>query len=94
MAQLIKAIMKKEKNITIKTGTIEGFMKNAARVMRAADQGKPIKPSHSITFVDPLEMARFKSLIPNRKTVRAMKAARRGELIVVGDIDKLLDSLK
>ena len=53
--------MKKPKNVTIKTGTIEEFMENARDIMRAADRGEPIKPSHTITFVDPLDMLRFLS---------------------------------
>jgi DNA-damage-inducible protein J len=35
----------------------------------------------------------FAPLIPNRETVEAMKAARRGELITVGSIKELLSSL-
>jgi DNA-damage-inducible protein J len=32
-------------------------------------------------------------LIPNAETVEAMRAARRGELVTVGEPDKLLASL-
>ena len=35
----------------------------------------------------------FEPLIPNKKTIEAMKAARRGELVEVGHIDRLMDSL-
>lgn len=35
----------------------------------------------------------FKPFIPNRETIKAMRAARRGNLVTVGGIDKLLDSL-
>ena len=35
----------------------------------------------------------FEPLIPNAKTIEAMKAARRGEFVWVGPADKLLASL-
>jgi DNA-damage-inducible protein J len=35
----------------------------------------------------------FKPLTPNAKTIAAMEAARRGELVVVGGIDNLLADL-
>jgi DNA-damage-inducible protein J len=35
----------------------------------------------------------FESLVPNEETIEAMKAARRGELTVVGAPGKLLTSL-
>ena len=35
----------------------------------------------------------FEPLIPNDETVRALKAARRGELIKVGSPDRLIESL-
>ena len=35
----------------------------------------------------------FEPLIPNRETIEAMKAARRGELVTVGQVDKLLAGL-
>ncbi|MBS0351673.1 MAG: type II toxin-antitoxin system RelB/DinJ family antitoxin [Proteobacteria bacterium] len=35
----------------------------------------------------------FEPLIPNKATIKAMKAARRGDLVKVDHIDKLLDSL-
>lgn len=35
----------------------------------------------------------FEPLIPNDETIEAMKAARRGDLVSVKDIDHLLDSL-
>jgi DNA-damage-inducible protein J len=35
----------------------------------------------------------FEPLNPNTETIRAMKAARRGELVKVGKPDKLLSSL-
>ena len=36
----------------------------------------------------------FEPLTPNKKTIEAMKAARRGELVTVEKIDHLLDSLR
>jgi DNA-damage-inducible protein J len=35
----------------------------------------------------------FEPLVPNEETIRAMKAARKGELVTVGKIDNLLASL-
>lgn len=35
----------------------------------------------------------FEPLVPNAKTIEAMKAARRGELVKVGSPDKLIASL-
>jgi DNA-damage-inducible protein J len=35
----------------------------------------------------------FEPLMPNAETVKAMKAARRGELVKVGSVDKLLADL-
>lgn len=36
----------------------------------------------------------FEPLTPNKKTIEAMKAARRGKLVTVKKIDHLLDSLR
>ena len=35
----------------------------------------------------------FEPLVPNKATLRAMRAARRGEVVEVGSADKLLASL-
>jgi len=35
----------------------------------------------------------FEPLIPNKETIAAMKAARKGEVTAVGSVDDLLDSL-
>lgn len=35
----------------------------------------------------------FDPLVPNEKTIEAMKAARRGELVTVGKVDDLLADL-
>ena len=35
----------------------------------------------------------FEPLIPNQKTIEAMKAARHGDLVTVDSIDNLLESL-
>jgi DNA-damage-inducible protein J len=35
----------------------------------------------------------FEPLVPNAETIEAMKAARRGEVVVAGSPDKLLGSL-
>jgi DNA-damage-inducible protein J len=36
----------------------------------------------------------FEPLIPNKKTIEAMKAARRGELKTVGSVDELMADLR
>lgn len=35
----------------------------------------------------------FEPLVPNAETIEAMKAARRGDLVVVGCLDKLVGNL-
>ena len=35
----------------------------------------------------------FEPLVPNAETIKAMKAARRGELIIIDNVDNLLESL-
>lgn len=35
----------------------------------------------------------FEPLVPNEETIEAMKAARRGELVMVGSADNLLERL-
>ena len=35
----------------------------------------------------------FEPLVPNQETIEAMKAARRGELVTAGSLDKLLARL-
>ncbi len=35
----------------------------------------------------------FEPLVPNDKTIEAMKAARRGDLVTIGGVDNLLDDL-
>jgi len=35
----------------------------------------------------------FEPIVPNKKTLAAMRAARRGELVNVGKVDKLLENL-
>jgi len=35
----------------------------------------------------------FEPLVPNKETIAAMRAARNGELVTVGEINHLLDSL-
>lgn len=53
--------MKKPDNITIKTGSVDEFMKNIKAAMRAADKKTVIKSSHTIQFEEPREMLRFLS---------------------------------
>lgn len=35
----------------------------------------------------------FEPIVPNKKTLAALRAARRGQLVSVGKVDKLLDHL-
>lgn len=35
----------------------------------------------------------FEPIVPNKKTLAALRAARRGQLVNVGKVDKLLDHL-
>ncbi len=35
----------------------------------------------------------FEPLVPNKETIAAMKAARRGELIAVDGVNKLMENL-
>jgi DNA-damage-inducible protein J len=35
----------------------------------------------------------FDPLVPNQETIEAMKAARRGDLVTVGDVDDLMTDL-
>ena len=35
----------------------------------------------------------FDPLVPNAETIEAMKAARRGDLVTVGDVDDLMTDL-
>ena len=53
--------MKKPKNITVKTGTVNEFMERVRSVMSAADRNEPIKPSYTVMFEDPAEMLHFLS---------------------------------
>jgi predicted transcriptional regulator len=53
--------MKKPKNITIKTGSVDEFFKNVRKTMHAIDKKKSIDPSHTLTFEDPLDMLHFLS---------------------------------
>ena len=49
--------------ITVKTGSVNDFFSNARSIMRAGDNGEPIKQrGATLTFVDPSEMLRFLSV--------------------------------
>lgn len=53
--------MNKQKKITVKTGSSLEFMDKVKELMCTADQGKPVKPSHTLTFEEPSEMLAFLS---------------------------------
>ena len=57
---------------TVKTGTIDDFFNNAKKIMEALDKKEPIEPSHTLVFVDPLEMLRFLS----EKKIKLINAIR------------------
>ena len=50
---------RKLNDITIRTGSTEEFFKKIKNVMKDLDERKPITPSHTITFEDPMEMLHF-----------------------------------
>ena len=53
--------MKKLKNMTVKTGSVEEFFDRVKPVMRAAYRNECLSPSQTITFADPQEMLTFLS---------------------------------
>ncbi len=53
--------MKKQKNITIKSGSVNDYLQNIKHIMRSADKSETIKPSQTLTFEEPSEMLHFLS---------------------------------
>ena len=43
-----------------------------------------------IAWIAPKKRSPFEPLVPNEETIRAMEAARRGELIDVGSVEELM----
>jgi predicted transcriptional regulator len=93
--------MKKRKSILVKTGTTGQFFDNAKNIMRAADKGERIKPSHTLIFEEPSEMLHFltETKIDLIKVIRRhpdsitniAKAIKRNRAAVYRDINELED---
>lgn len=79
---------------TVVRARIDGHIKEEASIVLAA-MGLTVSDAFRLllTRVAREKELPFEPLIPNKKTIAAMKAARRGELVTVGKIDGLLDSL-
>lgn len=79
---------------TVVRARIDGITKEKATVVLAAI-GLTVSDAFRLllTRVAREKALPFEPLIPNRKTIEAMKAARRGDLVTVNSIDSLLDSL-
>ena len=73
---------------------IDGRIKEEASVILAA-MGLTVSDAFRVLLTRIAKEKRlpFEPLIPNKKTIEAMKAARRGKLVTVKKIDNLLDSL-
>jgi DNA-damage-inducible protein J len=73
---------------------IDGHIKEEASIVLAAI-GLTVSDAFRIllTRVAKEKALPFEPMIPNKKTIAAMRAARRGNLTVVKKLDHLLDSL-
>lgn len=73
---------------------IDGRIKEEASVILAA-MGLTVSDAFRVLLTRIAKEKRlpFEPLIPNKKTIEAMKAARRGKLVTVKKVDNLLDSL-
>ncbi len=49
----------KNNNVIVKTATTKDFFDKVRGIMKNLDEGKPVAPSHTITFEDPSEMLHF-----------------------------------
>jgi DNA-damage-inducible protein J len=79
---------------TVVRARIDGITKEKATVVLAAI-GLTVSDAFRLllTRVAREKALPFEPLIPNRKTIEAMKAARRGDLVTVNSLDNLLNSL-
>lgn len=80
-------------NTTVRARIDEEIKKEAAIVL--AEIGLTVSDAFRMMLI---RIARekalpFEPLVPNKETIAAMKAARRGDLVTVGNISNLLDSL-
>ena len=73
---------------------IDGHIKEEAATVLAA-MGLTISDAFRIMLIRVAKEKAlpFEPLIPNEKTIKAMKAARRGKMVTVGSVDNLLASL-
>jgi DNA-damage-inducible protein J len=73
---------------------VDGHIKEEAGIVLAA-MGLTVSDAFRILLI---RIARekalpFEPLVPNKKTIEAMKAARRGELVTIKNINHLLKNL-
>jgi DNA-damage-inducible protein J len=73
---------------------IDGHIKEEAATVLAA-MGLTISDAFRIMLIRVAKEKAlpFEPLIPNKETIKAMKAARRGKVVTVGGVDNLLASL-
>ena len=79
---------------TVVRARIDERIKNEAAVVLAA-MGLTVSDAFRLLLVKVAaeKALPFEPLVPNAKTIEAMKAARRGELATVGSPDELIASL-
>ncbi|OAI49382.1 XRE family transcriptional regulator [Gammaproteobacteria bacterium SCGC AG-212-F23] len=73
---------------------IDGHIKEEASAVLAA-MGLTVSDAFRIMLIRVAKEKSlpFEPLVPNAETIEAMRAARRGELVTVKNVDHLLDSL-
>lgn len=79
---------------TVVRASIDSYIKEEAAAVLAA-MGLTISDAFRIllTRVAREKTLPFDPLVPNERTIEAMKAARRGDLVTISNIDNLLESL-
>lgn len=79
---------------TVVRARIDANIKEEATIILAT-MGLSVSDAFRLLLVRVVKekMLPFEPLVPNQETIEAMRAARRGELTVVGDINDLVESL-
>jgi len=79
---------------TVVRARIDGHVKEEAAAVLAA-MGLTVSDAFRIMLIRIAKEKAlpFEPLTPNKETIEAMKAARRGEVVKVGDLDNLIASL-
>lgn len=79
---------------TVVRARIDEHIKEEASVVLAA-MGLTVSDAFRIllTRIAREKALPFEPLVPNAETIEAMKAARRGDLVTVGNVDNLLTEL-